>query len=141
MLIAAEHGHFAICKLLIQHGAAVRKNTVHTGYHNAGTTSALIRSIEGFSAYRPRSPKPGVPEPVGFTQTLNRDIKLAEAGNSGNRNADCVCKTPEGNYADKEAGLTQTIHDSLRPRFGCSYRVHRRICHEPTDTRCEVGAS
>ena len=114
LLIAAEHGHFEICKLLIQRGAAVRKNTVHTGYNNVGTTSALIRSIEGFSAYRPRSPSLGVPDAVGFTQTLNRDIKLVEAGN---RNADRACEPPMGNYADKEAGLTQTIqmlcdHDS-----------------------------
>lgn len=114
LLIAAEHGHFEICKLLIQCGAAVRKNTVHTSYGNVGTTSALIRSIEGLFAYRPRAPTPGKPEPVGFTQTLNRDIKLVEAGD---RNADFACEPPKGGYADIEARLTQTIqmlcdHDS-----------------------------
>lgn len=112
LLLAAEHGHFEICKLLIQCGAAVRKNTVHTTYHNVGTTSALIRSIEGLFAYRPPAPTPGKPEPVGFTQTLNRDIKLVEAGYWTD-----PCEPPKGGYADIEERLTQTIqmlcdHDS-----------------------------
>ena len=129
--MAAEHGHFEICKLLIQCGAATRRifpnlDSSSNDEYEHHKTSALLECLNGLNSFRQRAlralldpnPNPETPVPVGFTQSLN-DINFNEQmeppctdnDNGFTRTVQMLCNHEAGVLVDQsdEFGMSPLI--------------------------------